>query len=83
MTAHVHAFPFHVNDGFVRQLSQEMEQVDAADARDFMIERLGVEWDRLEELGVDCDEIESRIHELARALWANAFRTSNNSPGAA
>jgi hypothetical protein len=84
MTARIHAFPFHVNDSFVRAFSREIEQAGAAGARDFMVDRLGVEWDRLEDLGVECDEIEIRIDALARELWSRAHRnTTNNSPGAA
>ena len=43
-----------------------------------MIETLGIEWDRLEGYGVECHEIERRLHELARELWLRAESAGNS-----
>ncbi|MCK1641924.1 hypothetical protein IVA95_31345 [Bradyrhizobium sp. 157] len=43
-----------------------------------MIEALGIEWDRLESYGVECDEIERHIHELARELWLRVDRVGSS-----
>jgi hypothetical protein len=83
MTACIHSFPLHRNLALVQQLADEVATASATDARDVMIERLGVHWDRLEALGVECDEIEYTIHALARKLWTHIGINSNNSPGAA
>ncbi|MBA2400597.1 MAG: hypothetical protein H0V72_18235 [Bradyrhizobium sp.] len=83
MTACIHPFPLHRNIVLVQQLSNEMSACNAIDVRDFMIERLGFYWDRLEGLGIDCHEVEYTIHALARELWAQVGRDANNSPGAA
>ena len=78
----VHAFPLHRHARLVDGLARRMADAGPNGARDFLIEHLGFEWDRLENYGVECEEIEIRIDELARALWAAAYQNSSH-PGAA
>jgi hypothetical protein len=83
-TARVCAFPLRVHRNFLREFTLGMAKAGPnGAARDYLIWILGAEWDRLEDLGVDCDEIEQHVHHLARELWSRAFRNTNNSPGAA
>lgn len=72
MTAQVHSFPLHRNHRFVQRLVQQVSSAGPDGTRDGMIETLSIEWDRLEGYGVECGEIERRLHELARELWLHA-----------
>src|SRR4051794_30055051 len=83
VTAQVHAFPIHRHRGRVDRLAQDIMRAGEDDPRDVLIDSIGVEWDRLEALGVECDEIELRIYELARELWSRVDAKTNLSPGAA
>ncbi|MGY3501673.1 DUF6074 family protein [Bradyrhizobium sp. USDA 4471] len=81
--ARVHAFPLRRDRDLVVRLAREMSRIGTDAVEGFLVDRLGMEWDRLEDLGVECEEIERQIHELAGELWSRAFPNTNNSPGAA
>ncbi|TWI73631.1 hypothetical protein IQ16_01769 [Bradyrhizobium huanghuaihaiense] len=83
MTARVHAFPLRRDRHLVARLSREMSRIGPDAVEHFLLDRLGMEWDRLEDIGVECSEIEAEIYEFAGELWARAFPNINNSPGAA
>ncbi|MCP3388843.1 hypothetical protein NLM27_08635 [Bradyrhizobium sp. CCGB12] len=79
MIAHVHAFPLHRHRGLVQRLAQEVFRAGPnRTTRDAMIETLGIEWERLESYGVQGDEIEQRLHELARELWLRLDRVGSS-----
>ena len=78
MIAQVHAFPLHRHRRLVQRLAQEVSRASPNRTRDVLIETLGTEWDRLEAYGVECDEIERRIHALARELWLRSAIANNS-----
>ena len=78
MIAQIHAFPLHRHRQLVQRLAQEVSRAAPNRTRDVMIETLGIEWDRLEGYGVECHEIERRLHELARELWLRAESAGNS-----
>ncbi|MGY2905691.1 DUF6074 family protein [Bradyrhizobium sp. URHC0002] len=77
MVAQVHAFPLHRHRGLVQRLAQKVSRAGTHGTRDAMIATLAIEWDRLEAYGVECDEIERCIHDLAQELWLAADRVSS------
>lgn len=66
----VHAFPSarHATMvGMISTLMFEAGDLDAAEEQ--LLSHLEICWDRLEEFGVDCDEIEAECRLFARAAW--------------
>ena len=75
MKAKVFAFPLARNGRMVRNLADQMLALSEDEGEDFLLWFLGVEWDRLHEHGIDCDQIETDLLALAAAIRAIVWRT--------
>jgi Family of unknown function (DUF6074) len=65
----VRAFPGDRQLRVVESVAAILATVSDADAEQFMVSHLDVEWGRLEAFGVPENEIERHIFTTARAIW--------------
>ena len=71
----VFAFPQARHRTLIRNLAEQVLELFDDEGEDFLIWHLGVHWDKLNELGIDFDQIETEILTIAAAVRAIVWQT--------